>query len=163
MKLQDFNNWQSIGKHFGRDIEYQTVKQSDNVYKTFLRDKASRATIARAHGRTPESSQQYALKTIQDAGADAVWHAIEKNEPILQGTVKSEPKRELQNSDWIDGANHRHRAQRKIVGEAVTPDQYHKSFRNFVAKHSRNVNKAGPMRDKKNDYQRNPKHKNKEE
>ena len=33
-----------------------------------------------------------------------------------------------------------------------------KSFRNFVAKHARTVNKAGAMADKKNDYKRKAKH-----
>lgn len=35
-------------------------------------------------------------------------------------------------------------------------------IRNFVAKHARSVNKAGPMKDKKNDYKRKPKHKKKD-
>lgn len=168
MKLNIFNPWRDFGKYFGRTLQFQTskVKGSTKLHLTFIRDEKSKATIAKAYGTSPEASQKAVAGLLQSAGNDAVWNAIQTGEPIVQSQTQApaqnEPKKDIH---WRDGINHRYRAQKRIVGEGeeVMEKKEKPVVRNFVAKHSRSVNKGGPMKDKKNDYQRKPKHKKKVE
>jgi len=161
MKLNIFNPWRDFGNYFGRTLQYQTskVKGSSKLHVTFIKDAKSNATVAKAYGLTDEASREAATRLLKSVGTEAVWNAIQSGEPIVQSQAQQapEPKKDI---EWRDGINHRHRAQKRIVGEGEIMEKEQKPVtRNFVAKHARAVNKAGPMKDKKNDYQRKPKHK----
>lgn len=159
MKLNIFNSWKPLGTHFGKTLEFQTAKAgTGNAYVVYVRDAKTKRLITRAITPDPKSAPDYAQKIVARIGGEAVWQAIETGEPVTYNPSQSMQKQEPEDKkiEWRDGTNHRYRAQRKIVGEQkeekVKP-------RNFVAKHARAVNKAGPMKDKKNDYKRKPKHK----
>lgn len=155
MKLGLFNRWKPLGTMYGLELEYQTspVKGGGNVFATYIKDKKSGATVTRSYGRDKDAALQNTLALLKRIGPEAIHQAVESGQPVLVAPKEEEK----QNIDWRDGANHSYRAQRKIVGEAEEKPV----IRNFVAKHARSVNKAGPMRDKKNDYKRKAKHKKK--
>lgn len=159
MRLNIFNPWRDLGNYFGRTLQYQTskVKGSNKLFVTFVKDAKSNATVAKAYGMTNEASREAVLKLLKSVGGEAVWNAIQTGEPIVQSQKPAEPKKDI---EWRDGINHRHRAQKRIVGEGeeIMKKEDKPRVRNFVAKHARAVNKGGPMKDKKNDYKRKPKH-----
>lgn len=159
MRLNIFNLWRDLGNYFGRTLQYQTskVKGSNKLFVTFVKDAKSNATVAKAYGMSKEASREAVLKLLKSVGAEAVWNAIQTGEPIVQSRKPAEPKKDI---EWRDGINHRHRAQKRIVGEGeeIMEKEGKPRVRNFVAKHARAVNKGGPMKDKKNDYKRKPKH-----
>ncbi|MDG6934883.1 MAG: hypothetical protein JRN68_09320 [Nitrososphaerota archaeon] len=161
MRLNVFNLWRDLGNYFGRTLQYQTskVKGSNKLFVTFVKDAKSNATVAKAYGMTNEASREAALKLLKSVGAEAVWNAIQSGKPIVQSETQkpTEPKKDI---EWRDGINHRYRAQKRIVGEGeeIMEKEGKPRIRNFVAKHARAVNKGGPMKDKKNDYKRKPKH-----
>jgi hypothetical protein len=160
MKLQMFNSWKDLVAFSGRTLQYQTTKASaGNAFVTHIRDEKSKNVVVRAYGTTPDSSRENAVRMMKSAGSDALWNAIQTGETILQSPQK-QPE-EQKHIDWRDGSNHRYRAQKRIVGEGKEDMDKEPKIRNYVAKHARSVNKAGAMRDKKNDYRRNPKHKKK--
>lgn len=157
MKLNIFNTWKDLGGFSGRTLQYQTTKAKEgNAFVTYIRDEKSKNIITRGYGTTAEASRNTAMLIMKNAGKEAIWNAIQTGETILHSPTKQAP--EQKDIDWRDGVNHRYRAQKKIVGEGKEEMDKPK-IRNYVAKHARSVNKAGAMRDKKNDYKRNPKHK----
>lgn len=159
MRLNIFNPWRDLGTYFGRTLQYQTskVKGASKLFVTFVRDAKSNTTIAKAYGATGEASREAVLKLLKSVGAEAVWDAIQSGKPIVQSQAQKPDKKDI---DWRDGANHRYRAQKRIVGEweEIVEKEDKPKIRNFVAKHARAFNKGGPMKDKKNDYKRKPKH-----
>lgn len=159
MRLNVFNLWRDLGNYFGRTLQYQTskVKGSNKLFVTFVKDAKSNATVAKAYGMSKEASREAVLKLLKSVGAEAVWNAIQTGEPIVQSRKPAEPKKDI---DWRDGINHRYRAQKRVVGEGeeIMEKEDKPRARNFVAKHARTFNKGGPMKDKKNDYKRKPKH-----
>lgn len=163
MKLNIFNPWRELGNYFGRSLQYQTskVKGSNKLFVTFIKDAKSNATVAKAYGMSDEASRDAVVKLLKSVGAEAVWNAIQSGEPIVQSQAQQAPQQPQKDIDWRDGVNHRYRAQKRIVGEGeeIMEKDEKPAVRNFVAKHARSVNKGGPMKDKKNDYQRKPKHK----
>lgn len=182
MKLNMFNSWKPLGKLYARDIEYQTTRSTKGgkTFSTTLRDAKTGNAILRTFGSSPESSMSNAQRALKSVGSDAVYQAIETGNPISYNVqVADDTRRANDNVDWRDGINHRHRAQKRIVGENIEvieeddEDQFimvdgkkvkktkKPLFRNFVAKHARTFNKAVVMADRKNDYKRRPKHRNK--
>lgn len=153
MKLNIFNSWKDYGRVYGRDLTYQTTKpKNTTLFATYIKDEKTGNIVVKAYGTSKEESQRAAQALLTNAGAEAVWDAAKTGQPIL--TVDRKEKE----ISWRDGAFHRDRAHRRMaVGESKE-----QPIRNFVAKHARKMHKAGPMRDKKNDYKRNPKHKNKD-
>lgn len=162
MKLNIFNPWRELGNYFGRTLQYQTskVKGSNKLFVTFIRDAKSNATVAKAYGMSDEASREAVIKLLKSVGSEAVWNAIQTGEPIVQSQKPAVQPETRKNIEWRDGINHRHRAQKRIVGEGeeIMEKEDKPKVRNFVAKHARAVNKGGPMKDKKNDYKRKPKH-----
>lgn len=159
MKLGFFNRWKPLGTMYGRELEYQTspVKGSGKVFVTYIRDKKSGNTITRNYGReTADAALQNTIALLRKIGPDKVMQAIEDGQPVVVAPKEPEQKKDI---DWRDGVGHSYKAQRRLVGEGEEKPV----IRNFVAKHARSVNKAGPMKDKKNDYKRKPKHKKKVE
>lgn len=158
MKLNIFNRWKAFDKPiFGRPMLYQVSKASDtgSTFAAYIKDQKTDRVVARGFGRDGENALKAVLNILKTNGGEAVYKAIEDNKPLLASPQQREPEKQI---DWRDGSNHRYRAQRRIVGE-----QKEDKPRNFVAKHARKFNKAGPMKDKKNDYQRKPKHKKRED
>lgn len=154
MRLNIFNSWKEYGRVYGRDLTYQTTKPSGTkLFATYIKDVKSGNVIVKAYGKDKQQSQEAAERLIREAGAEAVWQAAESGEPILR------VDRQQKDISWRDGALHSDRAHRRMVGESKEEPAMQ---RNFVAKHARKVNKAGPMRDKKNDYSRKKKHPKKE-
>lgn len=163
MRLNMFNSWKGLGTLFGKNFEYQTAKVEQGtgkLYATYIREAKSKAVITKIIGQDPKAAPEAAIKALNNIGGEAVWQAIETGKPISYNPARAqlapkpvEPPRDI---EWRDGTNHRYRAQKRIVGEQEEVKT--KKPRNFVAKHARTVNKAGPMRDKKNDYRRKPKH-----
>ncbi len=153
MKLNIFNRWKSLGVVASRELEYQTspAKGADNVYVTYVRDAKTGKVVTKGFGPTADASQKNTLALLKKIGPDGIFQAIETGVPVLAGKPEA-PQKEI---DWRDGSNHSYRAQKRIVGEGEEPTSKN---RNFVAEHARMVNKAGPMKDKKNDYKRKPKH-----
>ena len=155
MKLNIFNRWEPLGTYAGRQLVYQTAKESGkNVFATYIKDAKSGNIVTKGFGLTKESSLSTTVALLKKIGGEAIYQAIETGQPVLAPAKAPEPQKDI---EWRDGANHSHRAQKRIVGEAK--EEENKKPRNFVAKHARMVNKAGPMKDKKNDYNRKPKHK----
>lgn len=170
MKLNIFNRWKPLGSIYGRQVEFQSAptEGSKNVFVTILRDTKTQKVITKAYGKSKENSLAAATALIRKIGGEAVWQAIETGEPVLAARPEA-PKKEVQ---WSDGIGHASRASKKIVGEnndidgsdlleSKKKDEETKKPRNFVAKHARKVNKAGPMKDK-TAYTRKPKHKGEE-
>ena len=158
MDLGLFNRWKPLGTMYGLELEYQTssVKGSSQVFVTYVKDKKSGVTITRNYSRDKDTALQATIAFLKKIGPEKIQQAIESGQPVV-----IPPKEEEQAPiDWHDGINHSYRAQRRIVGEQEE-EKEKPTFRNFVAKHARSVNKAGPMQDKKNDYLRKPKHKKK--
>lgn len=154
MKLNIFNSWKDYGRVYGRDLTYQSTKpKNSTLFATYIKDEKTGNIVVKAYGRDKEQSQKAAEILLRDAGAEAVWEAAKTGQPILR------IDREQKDINWRDGPLHSDRAHRKIMVGESSKEQ---PVRNFVAKHARKVNKAGPMRDKKNDYKRKPKHKNKD-
>lgn len=164
MKLNIFNPWRDFGSYFGRTLQFQTskVKGSPSLHVTHIRDAKSNATVAKAYGMSPEASQEAIARLLKSVGNEAIWNAIQTGEPIVKSPAQNEPPKDI---SWRDGINHRHRAQKRIVGEGeekeATREEDKPAVRNFVAKYACKVNKGGPMADRKSDYQRKPKHKKK--
>lgn len=155
MKLNIFNSWKDYGRVYGRDLTYQSTKpKNSTLFATYIKDEKTGNIVVKAYGRDKEQSQRAAEILLRDAGAEAVWVAAKTGQPILR--VERKPEK---NISWRDGPLHRDRAHRKMM---VGENKEEQPVRNFVAKHARKVNKAGPMRDKKNDYKRTPKHKKKD-
>lgn len=164
MKLNIFNSWKPLGTFFSKPLEYQTSKldsSSGRVFAVYVRDAKSKNLIVKLVVNDQKAAPEVAQRALNRIGGEAVWKSIETGEPVsynpsAQIVPKTEdPEKKI---EWRDGTNHRYRAQKRIVGEQ---EEVKAKPRNFVAKHSRLVNKAGPMKDKKNDYQRKPKHKKK--
>lgn len=157
MKLGLFNRWKPLGTMYGLELEYQTTtaKGAGKVYVTYVKDKKSGATVTRNYGRDADSALQNTISLLKRIGPEKIHQAIESGQPVLAAS----PQPEQKEVDWRDGSNHSYRAQRRLVGEQVEEEKEKPVIRNFVAKHARSVNKAGPMKDKKNDYKRKPKHK----
>jgi len=164
MKLNIFNTWKSLGKLFGKDLEYQTSKLPDkDLFITYIRDKKSRNVVTRYYGKTKEQSLQSTVSFLKKLDGQDIWDAIENNTPITRIPDKASDNP----VDWRDGANHRYRAQKRIVGEQLEDIEFTESedkdtkpkINNLVAKHARKFNKSVVMRDKKNDYKRKEKYK----
>lgn len=152
MKLNIFNSWKDYGRIYGRDLTYQTTKPKNTaLFATYIKDAKTGNIVVKAYGRDKETSQQAAEKLLRNAGAEAVWNAAETGQSILK--VEPKPEKDI---NWRDGPLHSDKAHRKMM---VGENKEEPTMRNFVAKHARKVNKAGPMRDKKNDYKRKEKHK----
>lgn len=164
MKLNIFNSWKPLGTFLSKPLEYQTSKldsSSGRVFAVYVRDAKSKNLIVKLVVNDQKAAPEAAQKALSRIGGEAVWQAIKTGEPVSYNPSQPLPKQEDPDKkiEWRDGTNHRYRAQKRIVGEQEEVKTKH---RNFVAKHARKVNKAGPMKDKKNDYQRKPKHKKKE-
>lgn len=165
MKLNIFNSWKPLGTFFSKPLEYQTSRldsASGRIFAVYVRDAKSRNLVVKLIVNDLNAAPEAAQRALKRIGAEAVWKAIETGEPVAYNPAQAQivPKQEDPDKkiDWRDGSNHRYRAQKRIVGEQ---EEVKTKPRNFVAKHARNVNKAGPMKDKKNDYKRKPKHKKK--
>lgn len=157
MKLNIFNRWKAFDKPiYGRPFEYQVAKADGgrNLFVAYIKDQKTGNLVTRAYGSDGENALKATLRILKDSGGEAVYKAIEDKTPIL-AIPQKQPEKQI---DWRDGVGHSYKAQRRLVGE-----QKEEKIRNFVAKHSRKVNKAGPMKDKKNDYTRKPKHKKRED
>lgn len=150
MKLNLFNRWAPLGTFAGKALESQT-SSTGKVFITLIRDADSGKVITKGYGPTKDASERNAAALLKSIGAEGLFRAIETGEPVMAPSKR--PERE--EPTWSDGV--RHKAIPFNVKEA---DEGKKpAIRNFVAKHARTVNKAGPMKDKKNDYKRKPKHK----
>lgn len=159
-----FNRWKSLGRIFAKELEYQTSKLRDkDLFVTYIRDKQTKNTVTRYYGKTKDQSLQATIRFLQKIGGDAVWDAIRTGEPVTRLPMQ-EPERKI---DWRDGANHRYRAQKRIVGEKIEESRKSKkrnkdddkpSLNNPVAKHAWKFNKSAVFRDRKHDYRRKEKH-----
>lgn len=111
MKLDIFNPWRDLPVSWsGHTIQWQTSKKG-NVFMTYLRDKESKAAVTSGHGRDKETSLERARANLNHIGLDGIKQAVTTGSPI-HPSMAAEPDREV---DWRDGANHRHRAQKRIV------------------------------------------------
>jgi hypothetical protein len=110
MKLNIFNPWRDFSTVGQTTIQYQTSKKG-SVYVTYLRDKETHAPITLGNGRDKESSLKAAQVNLNKIGAEGVRKAIETGQMIMPSFDKPQEK----DIDWRDGANHRYRAQTKIV------------------------------------------------
>jgi hypothetical protein len=149
MKLNLFNRWEPIGTFGGKSLESQT-SNTGKVFITLIRDADSGKVITKGYGPIKSASQRNAAALLKNIGPEGIHRALETGQPVM-----SAPKQEKPEPEWSDGAHHK--AIPREVREGKEDDK--PVIRNFVAKHSRMVNKAGPMKDKKNDYKRKPKHK----
>ena len=126
-----------------------------------VKDVETDHVVARVFTKDKESGVSAATNLINSTDAGDLQYALQHKE-VLQPKKAPEQK----NIEWRDGVNHAHRAQRKIVGEGKTykNPKYKdaESINNPVAKNANNFNKSATHKDKKNDYQRKPKHKKKE-
>lgn len=173
VKLDLFNRWKDFGTYYGSQLVYQTTKAPDtkNLFITYVKHAKTGVVVCKAYGMSSTTSKENAVKLINASGVDALRHAIDSGVPLLQSYPNklNQAKKDIENRtdfdikkkphkvDWLDGVFHRHRAQKKIVGEGKEVEM--NKPRNPVAKNAGKFNKAGPMRDKKNDYTRKPKHK----
>ena len=159
MKLSLLNPWKSLGQMYSKHLEYQTSKVTQNTYQTFIRDGKTKKLVTKTVGATPESSLKNAVALLQRVGGEAVWDAIENEHPIVQSETKFDERQRgtpRQGIEWRDGTGHSHKAQRRIVGEAVKPKKV--KFRDPVAKNLNKFNKPATHKDKKNDYKRRSKY-----
>lgn len=155
MKLNIFNSWKPLQTHHRRKLVYQTGK-ANAAFITVVKDAQTDKVIAKVYTTNKDTGVAQAQQLLNNTPIEQLQIAIESGNLITAPRREAPPK-----IDWRDGANHSYRAQKRIVGEAKDDkdkDDKKLSFRNFVAKHARAVNKAGPMKDKKNDYKRKPKH-----
>lgn len=155
MKLNIFNSWKSLGKMYGKELEFQTSRVPDkDLFVTYIRDKKSGNTVTRAYGKTREASLEATIRQLKTHDGDTVWNAIETGEPILAAAMPNKtPEKKV---EWRDGVNHRHKAQKRIVGEKVEEDTKGRpeSDRNPVAKNAHKFNKSVIFQDKKKTYNR---------
>ena len=110
MKLDMFNPWRDLAEYSGLVMQYQTSKKG-NIFATYIRDKASGKAITSGHGLDKIKSFENAKQNLAAIGIEGIQQAIKSGQPIHPSRV-NQPAKEI---DWRDGANHRHRAQRKIV------------------------------------------------
>lgn len=155
MKLNIFNSWKPLQTHHRKELVYQTGKSSA-AFVTVVKDVQTDKIVAKVYTTNKDAGVVQAQQLLNNTPIEQLQIAIESGNLLTTAPRKRPPS----NIDWYDGANHSYRAQKRLVGEAKDDkDDDKPSFRNFVAKHARAVNKAGPMKDKKNDYKRKPKHK----
>lgn len=173
MKLDLFNRWKDFGTYYGSRLKFQTTRAPDtkNLFITYVKHAKTDVVVCKAYGMSDESSRENAAKLLNAVGVDGFRQAIHTEQPIIQkqptkieqarknieNRADFESKKQPDKVEWLDGVFHRHRAQKKIVGEGKEVEM--NKPRNPVAKNAGKFNKAGPMRDKKNDYNRKPKHK----
>lgn len=163
MRILDlFNGWKPISAfdRFSLEMKTDKINNDGNIYVTVIRDKNSKIPVLKSRSTSEQSSINSALKALRLAGKPQIYKAIETKVPIDAQRLYTEIEKERSEKEekskkiqWRDGANHRHRAQMKIVGESLEGCNMKKP-RNFVAKNARKFNKAAIMRDKKNDYRR---------
>lgn len=173
MKLSLFNQWKRLGIVSGIQLEYQTAKAGNNSFATYIRDAKTEKVITKGFGVSKESAQESALNNLKRIGPQGIHDAINNDAPVIPsvgGKMPDTHNPEKDDKVWSDGIGHSHRAQKKIVGEELDiefdenlDESFKEVCRNFVAKNAHKVNKAGPMKDKKNDYSRKEKHKKKME
>lgn len=110
MKLSLFNRWKDFTQWSGHTLQYQTSKKGSN-FITHIRDKESGSNITFGLGRDKETSLERAIANVRKIGIEGVKQAIETG-----NMVAADYAPERKEVDWRDGVNHRHRAQKKIVG-----------------------------------------------
>lgn len=110
MKLSLFNRWKDFTQWSGHTLQYQTSKKGTN-FITHIRDKESGSNITFGLGRDKESSLERAIANVRKIGIEGVERAIETG-----NMVAADHTPERKDIEWRDGANHRHGAQKKIVG-----------------------------------------------
>lgn len=155
MKLNIFNSWKSLGKMYGKTLEFQTSRVPDrDLYVTYIRDKASNNTVTRGYGKSKEDALKNTVAQLRSYEPQSIWDAIESGEPILKAIQPNKP--DEHKIEWRDGVNHRFKAQKRIVGEKVEDDMKGKpqTDRNLVAKHAHKFNKSVIMKDKKKTHKR---------
>ena len=168
MRLNIFDTWKPLPIRFGRTLEYQTKKaaQTNNVYKTTVRDVKTQTNLFSVSGMSSEGAEKKAARVLDSINADEVQRAIHSGAPIQYSKDIDSPKLQITADEipWRDGINHRSRYQHKTgrgetrVHEAVKkPETFRQRINNLVAKHAA-INKAGPMKDK-TAYRRKEKHK----
>ena len=111
MKLALFNRWKDFTTWSGHTLQYQTSKKATN-YITYIRDKESGANIIFGVAPDKETSLQRAIANVRKIGVEGVKRAISTGQMQVADHTPKEPK----DVEWRDGINHRHRAQKKIVG-----------------------------------------------
>lgn len=116
MKLSLFNRWKDFTTWSGHTLQYQTSKKATN-YTTYIRDKESGANIIFGVGPDKETSLQRAIANVRKIGIEGVKRAISTG----QMQVADHTPKERKDVEWRDGINHRHRAQKKIVGSIDYP------------------------------------------
>ena len=160
MKLSFFNQWKPLKTHYKREFVFQTSKGA-SAFVTMVKDVETDHVVARVFTKDKESGVSAATNLINSTDAGDLQYALQHKE-VLQPKKAPEQK----NIEWRDGVNHAHRAQRKIVGEGKTYKnpkfKDEEPIRNPVAKFANQFNKSAIMRNRKTDYKRKPKHKNKE-
>lgn len=172
MKLDLFNSWKPLGGVAGIKLEYQTSSTQGKAFITYIRDAKSKKVITKGFGVSKETSQKSSTDNLHRIGIDGIRHAIETGQPVVPGHNIPQPPKGRDDVEWWDGVGHSYKAQKKLLGESFiieadeSLDDNFKNIitrRNFVAKNAHKVNKAGPMKDKKNDYSRKKKKKDCEE
>ena len=160
MKLALFNPWKPLKTNYRREFEYQTSKGS-TAFVTQVKDVETNHVIVRVFTKDKESGVQSAINLLNNTDPAHLQYALQHKE-----LIQAQPKPEQKNIEWRDGINHSHKAQRRIVGEGKTYKnpkfKDEEPIRNPVAKHANEFNKSAIMRNRKTDYKRKPKHKNKE-
>lgn len=111
MKLDIFNPWKDLVSLAGRTLQYQTSRKG-NTFVTYIRDKESKHPILSGFGTSKEASQQTAQANLKKVGVEGVLQAVKTGEPVKALPRNEEPRKEV---DWRDGANHRHRAAKRMV------------------------------------------------
>lgn len=175
MRLNIFDRWTKLPVRFGRELEYQTRKDS-NIQFTSVRDAKSKVVLFKTSGRTPEKAEAKAVKVLDSITSDAIDRAIHTGEPIRYSSEIDYPKLQptVDEIPWRDGANQSHsRFQHKTgTGEVRKRDnileaadenrkklkEYVARLRNPVAKHSAVTANAAGVHGKTS-YSRKDKHK----
>ena len=105
MKLNIFNSWKSLGKMYGKELEFQTSRVPDkDLFVTYIRDKKSGNTVTRAYGKTREASLEATIRQLKTHDGDTVWNAIETGEPILAAAMPNKtPEKKV---EWRDDLPH---------------------------------------------------------
>lgn len=114
MKLPFFNSWNTLTKWSGHVLQYQTTKKGSN-FITHIRDAKTETIIVSGLGKDKTSSAERAVTNLRKIGIDGVENAIQTG----RTQVADHSPEEKSSIDWIDGALHRHRAQKRIVGEQL--------------------------------------------
>lgn len=113
MNLNMFNPWRDLTKWSGLTLQYQTSKKGD-TFTTYIREKESQKPITFGVSRTSkEEAQQRAIDALKKIGIEGVQRAIDTGQIVRPTDTQAAPQKDIQ---WRDGINHRHRAQRDIVG-----------------------------------------------